>query len=155
MRVTKMAWAALVAAGVFTAACGGSTGDGSEPAVATMRLTITPAGGAAQVVNVNSSGVATPASITLPVNTNATIASQWLRADGSADPLVTATTFRLEVRNLPGSMTFTRTDNFSGTLRATAAGNFAGGSAPRFELFHIQENHEDFGPFSVPVTVTP
>ena len=46
-------------------------------------------------------------------------------------------------------LTFTRTGVFAGTLTRLAAGT----TALEVALFHIQEQHENFGPHNISVTV--
>lgn len=46
-------------------------------------------------------------------------------------------------------VTFTRASAFAGTLNKVAAGS----TSATFALFHVEEGHEDFGPFPVPITV--
>jgi hypothetical protein len=127
------------------AACKDSTGPGeAEPEVATMRITL--ASGASATVN--ASGTVS-GSLTIPAGTATGFTVEFLGASGAPDPLVTAAEFRASVTPATG-ITFTRSGNFEGTLRGDAAGTVT----VRFGLLHIKENHNDFGPFPVPVTVT-
>jgi hypothetical protein len=139
MRRTALAAAAVA----LVAACNNSSEPEPEPEVATMRLTI-----GAQTVDVSDLGVVTGGPIVIAANT--AISAAWLRADGTADPLVTAADFQLTV--VPantGVVTFTRSSAFAGTLNRVAAG----ATTIEFSLFHVIEGHEDFGPFDVPITV--
>lgn len=144
----RLAVALAIALTASLAACNDSTApeEEEEPEVASMRLTF----GNGTTLTVTGAG-ATP-SVRIPVGAT-TVAAQFLRADGSADPVVTATTFRLEVAGLAGGVTFARSGAFGGTLNATTATST---NIPiTFSLFHIEEQHDDFGPFTVNVTVGP
>ncbi len=120
--------------------CSDSTGPDDEPDVATMRVTI----GATPV---SFTGGCTPsvASVTIPA-VGASVTGEFLRADGSPDPAVTAAEFQLRV--IPEAR-FTRTGAFTGTL----SGGTAGQAQVSFSLFHVEEQHDDFGPCSLTVIV--
>jgi hypothetical protein len=136
--------AALVAvAALAVGACSEDEHD-HEAEVDFMRVTV-----GAQQVMVNSTGAVTggPISVTSGAATAVTVA--FLDAD-MADALAEhADDYQANIA-VPAGMTFTRTGPFTGTL----TGSVAGTSNVSFTLFHIEENHEDFGPFNVPVTVT-
>ncbi len=140
-RFAAFAVAALV---LGAGACKDSTSPEEEPEVVTMR--ITPAGGSA--VTVNSTGVVT-GTLSVPAAGSRAFTVEFLNAAGQPDPVVDGTTFQVSVAPAAG-MTFTRTGPFAGTLTAGAAGTVA----VQFGLLHIEENHNDFGPFTVNVTVT-
>ena len=136
--------AALVAvAALALGACSEDEHD-HEAEVDFMRVTV-----GAQQVMVNSTGAVTggPISITSGAATNVTVA--FLDA-AMADALAEhADDYQANVTT-PAGITFTRTGPFTGTLTGTVAGTVN----VSFTLFHLEENHEDFGPFPVPVTVT-
>jgi hypothetical protein len=113
-----------------------------EPEVAIMRLAV---GG--QTVDVADDGTVTGGPITL--NGTETITATFLKADGTAETLVTADEFELQVTPSSAALTFTRTSAFAGSLTAVTAGS----AQIEVALFHLVEQHEDFGPFNVPVTV--
>lgn len=127
-------------------ACKDSTGlDEDEPEVESIRLTFSNG----SVVTISSTGAVTgTASIT--AGGSRTVTAEFLNAAGQPDDHVTADEFRLAVT--PGAgVTFTRTAPFAGTLTAGATT----GTVPvQFGLLHIEENHVDFGPFTVNVSVT-
>ncbi len=135
------ATAALLA--LSLGACKDSTSPEEEPEVVTMR--ITPAGGAA--VTVSSTGVVT-GTLTVPAAGTRAFTVEFLNAAGAPDPLVVGSTFQVSVTPAAG-ITFARTGPFAGTLTAGAAGTVA----VQFGLLHIEENHNDFGPFTVNVSV--
>lgn len=144
MRRTK--WMApVLALALMTGACGDDpVNEEPEPDVATMRLVV-----GTQTITVNAnSGAVVGGPIVLPVNTNVTVTATFLRADGTADPLVTATTFDLDVTPALGNVTFTRTGPFTGTLRGTVVGS----TVVQFGLLHLAEGHNEFE-YNVAVTV--
>jgi len=135
---------AILALGLPAASCDDETAPEEEPEVATMRLIV-----GAQTVNVADDGTVTGGPIIIPVG-NTAISAAFLRADGTAEPLVTADVFRLDVASdNAGIASFTRGGSFNGNLVGAAAGS----TILRFSLFHLEEQHEDFGPFPVAVTV--
>ncbi len=134
-------FAVLLATAVAMGAC--STNDAHEVEVDSMRITV---GGA--TVTVNSTGAITggPLSIAPGVATAVTVS---FRDAAGADALVDhADDFQVNI-SVPAGVTFTRTGPFAGTLTGASAGV----RTLQFSLLHIAENHEDFGPFNVPVTV--
>lgn len=132
---------------LVASACDESTSpEHDEPEVESMRLVI-----GSQTVTVTPAGV-TGGPIVLAVGAN-TITATFLNAEGEPDDHVSAAEFQLNVEVLGGApITFQRstTNPFAGTLTASAT---VQGAQLRFALFHIEEQHEDFGPFTVPVNV--
>ena len=49
----------------------------------------------------------------------------------------------------PGTLSVSRTGDFSFTITGTNSGM----GSVSFSLFHVDENHDDFGPFAVPITI--
>jgi hypothetical protein len=134
----------LLAGGAAGIACNDSTEPEPEPEVATMRLVV----GGSATITVAANGTVTGGPITISGTT--TIVATWLRDDGTEDPVVDASTFELAVEIDDESIvTFTRASAFAGTLNKVAAGS----TSATFALFHVEEGHEDFGPFPVPITV--
>lgn len=121
-----------------------------EPDVATMRLTIGTTN--PQIVTVRrSDGQVTGGPISIRVNTPTTVTVQWLNAAGQPDPVAMSDEFELRVEPLtPTTITYTKIDDHSGTLNATATTTTGSGT---FKLFHKAEGHEDFEA-PVPITVT-
>ena len=146
-RTLRVGTAAL-ALTLGAAACGDDDGgpEEPEPKVQTMRLTV---GGTPY----DFTGTTNP-TIALRANTATTVTAQFLLANGQPEPLVTAETFELRIAPTTASdLTFTRTGAFTGTLTTSrAAGQTFSASA---ELYHRIEQHEDFGPRTFSVTVTP
>jgi hypothetical protein len=112
-------------------------------AVVAIRLTV-----GAQTITINDLGTVTGGPIVLP-RAATTVTAVFLDEDDAIVAGLDAE-FRLEVTIANGSLvTFSRTAAFSGTLTGVAAGQ----TTLEFALFHIEENHEDFGFFPVPTTV--
>ena len=146
-RTLRVGTAAL-ALTLGAAACGDDDGgpEEPEPQVQTMRLTV---GGTAYDFTTSS----TP-TIPLRANTATTVTAQFLLANGQPEPLVTAEVFELRIAPTAASdLTFTRTGAFAGTLTTgRAAGQSFSASAA---LYHRGDDHNDFGPRTFSVNVTP
>ncbi len=140
IRGSRWIGAAALAAVALAAGCS-SEPEELEPEVETMRVTI-----GTTVINF-SGGTCTPvpASVTIPAG-GAAVAATFLKADGSPETTVTDQEFELKVA--PANR-FTRSGAFAGSLTGGAAGT----AAVTFALYHKIEQHEDFGPCSLPVTV--
>lgn len=138
----RFAALAVTALALGLAACSKDE-DAYEVEVDFMRITA-----GAQQLMVNSTGAVTGSiSISNGVATPITVA--FLNG-AMADALgVYADDFQVTVTTGTG-LTFTRTGPFAGTL----TGTLTGASSASFALLHIGENHEDFGPFPVTITVT-
>jgi hypothetical protein len=139
----------LIVAGVLAAAgCKDSHGPHDhEPDVVTMRLTV-----GTQVITVSDNGTVTGGPLVLQVGAN-TITAAFLGADGQPDEHVTPDEYELKVTvdgGAPIAFTRSQSNPFSGTLTATAT---VTGATVRFSLYHIDEGHDDFGPFPVTVNV--
>ena len=128
------------------AACKDSTGldDEHGEEVHAMRITLANA----TSVTVSETGTVT-GSLSIPAGVATTVTVTFLDDDGAVVDDLPAAEYQASVSPNTG-ITFTRTGSFTGTLRGDSAGNVT----VRFGLFHIDEQHDDFGPFSVPVTVT-
>jgi hypothetical protein len=108
-----------------------------------MRLTV-----GAQVITIDDSGGVTGGPIVIPIG-NTPISAVFLDENDDVVPGLNAE-FRLEVEsNNANVATFSRTAAFTGNLVGVAAGQ----TVLRFALFHVAENHEDFGFFDVSTTV--
>ena len=151
----------MLVAAAAVMACKDTT-DPHEVDVASLRLTIaTPGTANTQTVTIASNpGCAVSGGpIALTVNQARTVTATFLNGAGTADPVANdADEFQLaggEGENnptpTPGTITFTRTGAFSGTLTGSAA---TSGSV-FFSLLHLEEGHEDWGPCAVPITVSP
>src|SRR5688572_20413473 len=126
---------------------GGCSDDPVEPdpadAIVAMRLTI-----GAQTITINQAGTVTGGPVTVNAATTA-VSAVFLDMGGQTITLPTA---EFEFRAVPDNsarLTFVRTGAFSGTLTRNATG----AASLSVSLFHLGSGHDDFGPFSVPVTV--
>jgi hypothetical protein len=80
---------------------------------------------------------------------NATLTARFLDEDGN-DVTSTLGEFELQGENAtPSIVTYTATGDFTGTV----AGVAAGAGIVEFQLFHTVEQHEDWGPHEVAITV--
>ena len=142
VRWMGMAALAMVAS---LAACNDDPVVDDEPNIATMRITI-----GSQTVDVDVFGTVTGGPITLTTTVDPAVTVQWLILDGSPDPLVTAAEFELRVEPAnTGIVTFTSTGAFTGTLNGVTTGS----TTIEFILWHLEEDHDEFGE-GVPVPVT-
>jgi hypothetical protein len=134
--------AALVA--VALAACDDDTTDPTdEPQFTTMRLTV-----GAQTINVNKSCVVTGGPIVIGTS-NTAFGAQFLLANGSADPIVNTTDFRLDVTvSNTGLLTFVSAAGFTGSFTRITTGS----TSVLVELIHIEEQHDEIS-CTIPVTV--
>lgn len=134
---------AAVLLSAFATACKESTDPGEEePEVASVRLTV-----GTSTVTVAENGAVTGGPLRL-TTADQGLTATFLKADGSVESLVTSAEFRLDVTGGTG-VTFTRTGAFAGNIRGTAGTN----TSVNVSLFHLIENHADFGPFPVAVQV--
>lgn len=140
----RLAAIAVAALALTTAACSDNDDD-HHAEVDFMRVTIA---GQTPVV-VNSVGVAT-GSLTISQGVASTVTVEFLDANQQDALGDEADEFQVNVN--PGAgITFARTGPFTGTLTGAAAGTVA----VSFAMFHLTDQEEEFGPFSVNVVVTP
>ena len=135
-------FAVLAASLLALGAC--TTDDAHEVAVDFMRITV-----GAQQVTVNSTGAVTGGPISIAAGAATNVSVEFLDASLGDALAEHADEFQASVTPSAG-ITFTRTGPFAGTL----TGSGAGAVNVQFALLHVAENHEDFGPFPVSITVT-
>jgi hypothetical protein len=146
VRSSRRAATLVLAAFALSASACSHDHDHHEPEVEAMRITV-----AGQTpITVSSTGVQS-GTLNLVQGAATTITVTFLDA-ANADALTDhADDFQVQVTPAVGSgLTFARTGPFAGTL----TGTFAGSRAVALALLHIEENHEDFGPFNVNFNVT-
>jgi hypothetical protein len=142
---------ALAALALTMSACkDDATGidDDHDLHVESMRLTI-----AGQTITVAENGTVTGGPVNLAAGQH-NITAVFLDDEGQPADDVTAIEFQLNVTIPNGTpVTFARstTNPFAGTFTVTGAQQ---GAAIRFSLYHIEEQHEDFGPFPVTFNFT-
>jgi hypothetical protein len=136
----RAARAALVLSTLaFAAACGDDDGTdaGEDVEIESVRLTITPAGGAATTYTVTANG-ATPSPVQLRVGTSTIVA---VPLDDNNQTVAEASEFELQMSGLPAGVTFTRSGSLSATITATAATAATQVSAA---MYHKTEQHTDY-----------
>jgi hypothetical protein len=138
--------AALLLAVLAVGACDDGPGapPPPEPDLATMRITVE-----GQVVEVSSTGAITGGPISLDDNA-AVVTVEFLEPDGGPAVLVTGDDFQVEaVSGATGTFSIARTGPLTFTFTGIATGN----TTVELALVHLEPNHTDFGPFTVPVEV--
>lgn len=139
----RLAALAVAVVALSTAACSDEEDHHAE--VDFMRITIA---GQTPVV-VNSVGVASGL-LTIAQGVAAAVTVEFLDANQQDALGDEADEFQVNVN--PGAgVTFARTGPFTGTLTGSAAGTVS----VSFAMFHLTDQEEEFGPFSVSVVVTP
>lgn len=133
--------ALLLTAVLFATACL-ETPVGHEADVAYMRITLD-----ATTVTVNASGEITGGPLTLYSPVATPVSVEFLDAEMNDALADHPDEYQLNVTT-PVGVTFTRTGPYAGTLLAGTGGDYT----LQFALFHLEEGHEDFGPFDVPIT---
>lgn len=137
---------AIVTLALGLGACTDSTGPDHEHGEEVHAMRITLANGTS--VTVSETGTVT-GTLTLSAGAATTVTVTFLDDAGAVVTDLPATEYQASVSPNAG-ITFARTGAFTGTLQGTTAGTVT----VRFGLFHIDEQHDDFGPFPVPVTIT-
>lgn len=122
---------------------------GHADEVASMRLAVTPAGGATTIYALSTNGVLTPSPLRLPVGA-ATVAVDFLDEGGAVitDELHDDE-YEFRFTALPAGVTFARSGAYAGTFSATTAGT----GTMRPLLWHLEEGHEDLGPWPIAVQI--
>jgi hypothetical protein len=140
-RTTRTACFASLMAACLAVACSNDPAEPEpEPEVETLRLVT-----GTQTVNVDvSTGTCTGCPLVL--SNGSVVTASFLRANGTPDPIAVPGDFRLNVvigSNTVGlAFTISTTNSFSGTF--TATGTTATPFNVNFELFHIEEGHDEF-----------
>jgi hypothetical protein len=109
-----------------------------EPDIESVRLVITPAGGAATTYTVTANG-ATPAPVQLRVGSS-TIVATPLAANGQT--IGESSEFELRMSGLPTGVTFTQSGTLTATIAATAATTT--NATVSAIMWHRSEGHDDY-----------
>ncbi len=146
---------ALTAAAILTTACGDDpAAPDDEPDTTRIVLTVGTGATAQTVTWTTANGSVSPATVTSPAGQSRVVTAQFLRADGSADPIVTAADFRLDLTPVTGTgVTVAKTGNLAATL--TAGGTSGQSVTMTLALFHLGEGHNEYvsGPGALTVSV--
>ena len=146
VRSSRRAAALVLAAFALSVSACSDADDHAEPEVESMRITV--AGQAP--ITISSTG-AQSGTLNLVQGAATTITVEFLDATNANAITEHADEFQAQVTPAAGSgLTFARTGPFVGTLTGTLTGS----RAIALALLHIEENHEDFGPFNVNFNVT-
>lgn len=139
--------AALALALSVTAACGNDELPDPEPGIAEVVFSID----GTVAFTVNDAGAVTSGSTAIPVGTHQIRAAAF-DEDGNAVDEVVDGIFELRGTNVnPATLEFTKGNALlTGSLNAKAGGP----ASVRLELWHLEENHEDWGPFTIQFIVT-
>lgn len=143
LRLRQLVAVATLALGL--GACKDSTGLDDEHGEEVHAMKITLANGTS--VTVSETGTVT-GTLTIPSGVASAFTVTFLDDAGAVVDDLPASEYQASVAPNAG-ITFARTGAFAGTLQGATAGTVT----VRFGLFHIEESHDDFGPFSVPVTI--
>lgn len=159
---TQLGRLALLAAALTLASCKDVSDPEPEPEIETLQLTVSTPNPQTITVATNPGCAVTGGPITIPINTTVAISASFRNAANQPDPIANdPAIFKLtgsdnpsgaEPAPTPATIVWTRTGPFAGTLRgsvATTAGSV------QFSAFHLEEEHEDWGPCTLPITVTP
>jgi hypothetical protein len=147
LRTASRRAAAAVALAALAAACGDDPASPkADVEIESVRLTVTPATGAAATYTVTAN---TGATVTVPLRVGtATVRAEPL--DDRGQVVSEASAFELRLLNLPSGVTFTPNGTLTSTVTTTAALAATEISA---QMWHKTENHEDFrARFRVSVT---
>lgn len=138
---------ALAAATVLLGCSDDPVAPNNEPAVQSMRLQV-----GSSVVTIDRATGAPSGELSVPLG-DSDIAVQWLRANNTEESLITDDEFEFR-------MTSTATSNFSfestgargGTITVTGV-NSGEAITASVSLFHLDEGHADFGPYTITLRV--
>ena len=159
--MAKSASIALAIALLTVAGCKDVSDPEPEPEIESLQLMVFAPNPQTITVATNPGCAVTGGPITIPINTDVEISASFLNAAGQPDPIANnLLIFRLSGSNTPtgaepaptpSTIEWTRIAPFRGTLR----GSVATIGSVQFSAFHLEEGHEDWGPCTVPITVTP
>lgn len=128
---------------VATACDDDPIGPDDEPDTTSIVLTIG-TGATAQVVTwTTANGSVAPININIPASQTRAVTAVFLRADGSVDPIINVTDFRLDFTATGGSgVTVAKTDNLAGTI--TTGATVGQSTTFTLGLVHIEEGHNEY-----------
>jgi hypothetical protein len=139
------AFAAVAALSLVATACSDDPiAPDPEPETAQIVLTIGTPGANPQVVLwTTANGSVSPTNVTIPAGQTRAVTAAFFRADGTVDPVVTDSDFRLDFTATGGTgVTVTKTGNLSATI--TGSGTAGQSVTYTISLFHLEEGHEEY-----------
>lgn len=145
LRASRLTGLALAVS--ITAACGSNELPDPEPEIAKVVFSID----GVEAFTVGNGGVVTSGNTVIPIGVYQLRAAAFDQ-DGNAIDEVADGIFELRGTNVnPATLEFTKGNALlTGSLSAKQGGT----ASIRLELWHIEENHEDWGPFTIPFIVT-
>ena len=118
-----------------------------EPEIQTVTLTA-----GTSVVTIDKTTGAASGQLVVPADAS-TVTAVWKKADGSVESLVTSAEFDLKFTPTnSANLAWTATSAFSGTLTATGLASGQTTTAG-VSLFHKEEQHNDFGPYTITIRI--
>jgi hypothetical protein len=118
-----------------------------EPEIQSVRVTV-----GASSITINKTTGTPSGELSVPLGTS-TVVVAWLKADGSNETIVTSDEFEAVIEAVSGSnLTFSPSGAFGGSLTVSGIASGAAVSAT-VALLHIEEQHEDFGPYTFTIRV--
>jgi hypothetical protein len=118
-----------------------------EPEIQTMTLTV-----GASTISVDATTGAASGELVVPLGAS-TVTATFRKADGTNETLVTSDEFDLKFTPTdPTRLSWVANGAFGGTLTATGLTSGQTTTA-QVSLFHKEEQHDDFGPFTITVRI--
>jgi hypothetical protein len=118
-----------------------------EPEIQTVTLTV-----GASTITIDKTTGAASGQLVVPAGTS-TVTASWKRADGSAEPLVTSAEFELRiVPSNSANASWIPASAFGGSLTTTGLTSGQTTTA-QVSLFHKEEQHDDFGPYTFTIRI--
>lgn len=102
-----------------------------------------------QEVTVSATGAITGGPLTFDVGPRDVTVSFFDDLGAPIDPVDLGDYIADAENTTPGVLSVTRTGDFTFTITGTNSG----AGSVSFSLFHVDEEHDDFGPFPVPITI--
>lgn len=146
-RLRAMRLAGLSLALTVTAACGDDELPPPEPEIAVVVFRIN----GAEAFRVNDAGVVTSGSTSIPVGTHQISAAAF---DEAGNPVDEVTSGVFELRGTNSNAAVLEFTKGNALLTGTLAAKQVGTASVAMTLWHIEEGHGDWGPFTIPFTVT-
>lgn len=121
-----------------------------EPNTQRVVLTIGTGATAQTITWTTANATVSPNTITIPRGESRTVTAQFLRSDGTPDPVINATDFRLDFAVTGTGITVTKNGNLGATI---TAGNAAAQPTIIMKVVHLDEGHDEYVSTAVTVNV--